>query len=484
MAELDGSDFPISVDGETITLTAPGFVGQVTAYDESDETTRSASPAIFPTAFSDILDDHGFQSGSTLEIDIDSSAVPISSEVTRGPDGEAAMTLEKPWLGEDIGEIALCIDESGVATWHFPSIDEESETLSFSLRSPESAAESPDDDVDRGIIGISARLVKTYLYQVTDPLVAGPVGGIARLYDAHKRPYRLCGFAPGNDPHVRTAELTSDQLRDIGSGRALLFIHGTFSTTDAGFQKLPDKTLRELHHAYDGRVFAFDHPTISVDPVDNIREFLTMVPDDVSLDLDLLAHSRGGLVARTLNGDHRDLPIAPDRVRVGRTVFAGTPNRGSKLTSPEHLPNLIDRYTTALNVLSFGPVAEMLDAVIVAVKVLAHGVFEGLEGLTSADPDGEFMAGLAPHPAEGAEIYGLAADYAPPDPRFDEFLKARAVDNLMGAEHDLVVTAESVRLDAMTDGRFHQFPSSAAVHHSGYFEQAETQRLLREWLRG
>ena len=43
MTELDGSARPIDVDGHNLTLTAPGFVGRVTAHDGSDETTRSAS---------------------------------------------------------------------------------------------------------------------------------------------------------------------------------------------------------------------------------------------------------------------------------------------------------------------------------------------------------------------------------------------------------------------------------------------------------
>ena len=341
----------------------------------------------------------------------------------------------------------------------------------------------------RGIIGISARLVKTYLYRVTDPLVSGPVSAIARGWEEKKRPYRLCRFAPGGS-ETRTSDLTTDDLRALGSARsvdeperALLFIHGTFSTTDTGFGQLPDDTLRDLHQAYGGRVFAFDHPTLSADPIDNVREFLSMVPDDVQLDLDLVAHSRGGLVARTLAGAHRDLPIASDRVRVGRAVFAGTPNQGSKLTSPEHLPDLIDSYTTALNVLAFGPVAELLDAVIVGVKVLAHGSVDGLEGLTAADPGGDFMPGLADDLGD-TKMFGLAADFEPPDPGFAEFLKARAVDGLMGAEHDLVVTADSVRLGAMNDTDFHQFAPNDAVHHSGYFEQVETQRLLRRWLTG
>ncbi|WP_440137388.1 DUF7379 domain-containing protein, partial [Nocardia cyriacigeorgica] len=33
----------------------------------------------------------------------------------------------------------------------------------------------------------------------------------------------------------------------------------------------PAATMRELHAAYEGRVVAFDHPTVSRTPVDNIR---------------------------------------------------------------------------------------------------------------------------------------------------------------------------------------------------------------------
>ena len=143
--------------------------------------------------------------------------------------------------------------------------------------------------------------------------------------------------------------------------------------------------------------------------------------------------------------------------------------------------DLIDSYTTALNVLAFGPVAEVLDAVIVGVKVLAHGSIDGLEGLVAGDPEGDFMTKLdARRP--GVEYYGLAADFEPPNAGVAEYLKARAVDGLIDADNDLVVAAASVDAGAMTG--FHQFGAADGVHHSGYFESDRTGELLRTWLTG
>ncbi|WUI60523.1 hypothetical protein OG774_22620 [Actinomycetospora sp. NBC_00405] len=57
-----------------------------------------------------------------------------------------------------------------------------------------------------------------------------------------------------------------------------------------------------LERAYDGRIIAFDHPTASVPPEQNAKALLRLIPDDVHLELDIVCHSRGGLVARILDG--------------------------------------------------------------------------------------------------------------------------------------------------------------------------------------
>ena len=477
---LTGGHQPAEIDIR-YKLFAPGFTGSVTLHDGRQSTTRSAHPHLFPTEFTDVLAEQELIELDTLQIDLTPTS-PGSAAPMRGASGEGAMaleTVERPGYGQ----VALCVDESGVATWHYPQVGSPEGVTRFLLRAPDFVSVDPDAQLHRGIIGISARLVKTFVYKVTDPVIGGAADGIATLWERSNRPSLLRSFEPGSHRELADRELDETEVRRLGTGRALLFLHGTFSRASTGFGGLPDGALQRLHMAYGGRVFAFDHPTLSVDPIDNVRDFLARVPEDVILDLDIVAHSRGGLVARTLVGEHRDVSINPDRVRVGRVVFAGTPNKGSALASPEHLPDLIDRYTTALNMLSFGPVAEVLDAIIAVVKVLAHGSFEGLEGLSSADPAGEFMTRLDPQLASGTDYFGIGANFESTDPGVAAFLKSKAMDSLFDdADNDLVVAVDSVESASMKG--FHRYEPADAVNHSGYFEVPHTEELLCGWLTG
>jgi hypothetical protein len=477
---LTGGSQPAEIDVR-YKLFAPGFTGSVTLHDSRQGTTRSAHPQLFPTEFTDVLAEQELIELDTLQIDLTPSS-PGASARMRGPRGDGAMALETTER-PGYGQVALCVDESGVATWHYPEPGSAEGVTRFLLRAPDFAPADPDAQLHRGIIGISARLVKTFVYKVTDPVIGGAADGLATLWERSNRPSLLRSFEPGLHRELPDHELDADGVRQLGTGRALLFLHGTFSRASTGFGGLPDGALGRLHDTYGGRVFAFDHPTLSVDPADNVREFLARVPEDVHLDLDIVAHSRGGLVARTLVGEHLDLPIDADHVRVGRVVFAGTPNQGSALASPEHLPDLIDRYTTALNMLSFGPVAEVLDAIIAVVKVLAHGSVEGLEGLSSADPAGDFMSRLDPQRSSATDYFGMAANFESTDPGVAAFLKSKAMDSLFeDADNDLVVAVDSVESASMKG--FHRYEPSDAVNHSGYFEVPRTEELLCDWLTG
>ena len=79
----------------------------------------------------------------------------------------------------------------------------------------------------------------------------------------------------------------------------MLLIHGTFSRAHEGFYDFPREYVAGLHQLYEGRVFAFDHFTLSHDPRQNVDWFLEQIPEAARFDLDVVCHSRGGLVART-----------------------------------------------------------------------------------------------------------------------------------------------------------------------------------------
>ena len=79
-------------------------------------------------------------------------------------------------------------------------------------------------------------------------------------------------MTPDNYATAGVPQLTADDWKQLASGRALLLVHGTFSTAHGAFCGLERKDIEELNAAYGGRVFAFDHPSLSEDPARNAKE--------------------------------------------------------------------------------------------------------------------------------------------------------------------------------------------------------------------
>lgn len=470
--------------GPRYTLRAPGFVGAATVYDARDRRARSRVPGLFPEELDQTLSDESLLQLDTITLQLVAGPRGRTGTRMRTRQGEEAISLDMNDLGDDVEQVVLSVTESGVATWHFAEPDAPAGKKRFVIRSPEPLSVSGADAETRGLLNVAVRVLKTFIYKVADPVIGAISESAARSWEAKKRPYGVRSFTPA-DYRELGSPLASDDLRAMGEGRALLFVHGTFSRAHTGFGGLPQHALATLHERYAGRVFAFDHYTLSDDPVANVREFLDRVPDDVSLDVDVVTHSRGGLVARTLVGEHPDLAMDPQRLRVGRVVFAGTPNRGTVLCDPQRIPDLLDRYTTALNVLPMGPIGDVLDAIVTVVKIVGHGVLTGLDGLAAMDPGGEFLRRLAAGSPGTTQYFGLAANYEPTDPGIAAFLKDEGMDRIFGGvANDLVVPTDGVAPSDEPVAGIHRFSSAEAIHHSGYFSAPKTEALLLEWLGG
>ena len=80
--------------------------------------------------------------------------------------------------------------------------------------------------------------------------------------------------------------------------RALVLIHGTFSSTAGTFGKLwthhPGRVGALFDH-YQDKVYALDHATVGNSPIENAFTLASACPPNTRLSL--LTHSRGGLVA-------------------------------------------------------------------------------------------------------------------------------------------------------------------------------------------
>ena len=122
--------------------------------------------------------------------------------------------------------------------------------------------------------------------------------------------------------------------------RALLLVHGTFSHTASAFGVLAVSDFFEaVRPMYGDRVYGFDHFTISKGPEENVSEMLASSPcggGGAAGTFDVVSHSRGGLVVRTLRATARRSCIwagpssspHPTRVRLSRPRAGGRRRSG------------------------------------------------------------------------------------------------------------------------------------------------------------
>ena len=143
-------------------------------------------------------------------------------------------------------------------------------------------------------------------FHVVSDVVKGPAADftaskIAQIADGQVAD-RVYALDARTLPVLKDKGVPLDQLPAASTeGPALVFLHGTFSTTQAAFQKLwtnhPDH-VATLFRFYGNRVYALDHPTLGVSPIENALTLVKALRPGTRLHL--ISHSRGGLVAEVL----------------------------------------------------------------------------------------------------------------------------------------------------------------------------------------
>ena len=142
-----------------------------------------------------------------------------------------------------------------------------------------------------------------------------------------------------------------------GPEKCLLFLHGTFSHASAAFGDLAQdpSAFDALAAAYGGRVYAFNHLTVGRAPGDNVKDLRPLV---AGARVDVVTHSRGGLVLRALAAGKgapaigraflAASPLGGDAARVSGAVgrdgrLDREPRRGSALRRARLRPRLRGR---------------------------------------------------------------------------------------------------------------------------------------------
>lgn len=307
--------------------------------------------------------------------------------------------------------------------------------------------------------------------------------------------------------------LTMADIPGVAGKRVLLLIHGTFSGSAAliknGLAKVPEgqQLLRRAEAKYD-LVLAYDHPTLSVSPVMNAFDLAALLRP-APKELDIVCHSRGGLVARWLCEGFCD-PALKRRV-----IFVGSPLGGTSLAAAPRLRSTLDLLTNIADVLRAGADLAAANPFFLAASGLLR-VFSTVTNLAAKTP--VFDAALALVPgldaqsrtgnneeirrlrmntgggefgARPIQYFAIKSNFEPTAIGWNflrifskpmQRLGDLGADIIFEAENDLVVDTSS--MSEVADLRqvkiVHDFGTNPNVHHTNYFIQKETAAAIAQ----
>jgi pimeloyl-ACP methyl ester carboxylesterase len=494
-ADLTGSSTPVAVGNSGFSVRAPGFVGIAEALPAASNVARAGGHSV---AAVDATTSAMFRAGMTVtgELQLELQPSGQASSAAARSAFLPSVSVEVPAPQDDEGQVVLVVGEAGDMRWIFPSERPATGTSRGAFNTMEyevpiaatPPASSGGQGVARNVLGLIAKpLLRVVVYPLTDPIAGAVSEFFVGRWEAENRPHRLRSFGLEDFKLDTPKVLDSTELAQVlSAGRTLLMVHGTFSTTHAAFGDMPSELVAELHRRYEGRVVAFDHPTLSASPIANVEWLMQRLPAS-NFEFDIVCHSRGGLVSRLLAER-----LASTSGRVRKLVLAGVPNAGTALADAEHMTQMLDRVTTLLNLLPGNAAADVMEAVLAVVKVAGRGLLHGLHGLNAMSPTSDFLQTLNSAGTANCECFGIASDY---EPKLDG-LRAlvmiaadEAVDRIFGnAGNDLVVPTVGVYSGAL--GRNFPIPSERlllldsadAVTHTQFFAQPAVTGRLMDWL--
>jgi hypothetical protein len=355
--------------------------------------------------------------------------------------------------------------------------------------------------------GADGQVVTQIKYQ--KPLGVNAIVDKLRAFDASLTPRAANGQPePGEAPHgpgwrlLQYDPLTwtaSPVEAPAAKGHILLLIHGTFSNTEnlvREMQKTPAFMQRVASAGYT-QVLGFDHFTVSRTPAVNAAVLARLFARSRA-ELDIVCHSRGGLVARWFA---ELLDRRPSRKR--RIVLVGCPLQGTSLADPQSLRHGLTLMTNVGKVLGQGfGLVPFLAAAAGLMQIVSS-----LGGLAARTPLVDASIGLLPGVAAMSRIRGNAEldvlnhdGYAPSGSYFAvtstfrpgevgwQFwklfnrLKGAAAEHLVfEQDNDLVVDTSSMTHhvfgptpDVTNTKSFCVFDANSGVHHTSYFRERQT----------
>lgn len=496
-------------------LTSPGGAGTATQFVPDPSRLRGGRlPAESETTpeFDRALAEAGFVEQETIHLDV----APQPSQL-RGSPAADRMTLRASASPADTApRVVLYQDESGGLSWHFEarvlmSEEELERRRRRGLRAPRPAEFDiplrggparrtlgrglPQRSLRGPITKVGRKILKVFLVPAA-AAIARPVEDVIGAVERRVRYNRLWRLTPATYTTPPTAEF--DGWQSWRGKHCLLLVHGIFSTVEGMLSRLAQRDMQRWCDKYEGRVLGLNHQSVALSPEDNARFFLetlrAAVPDS-EMTFDIVCHSRGGIVARTLV--ERGQELLPElNGRFGKVFFVATPNHGSILGNPDHIVDMIDVFTNFLTNFPDGPTLYSIEVLLAIVKLVAMAGGQHLPGVATMGTSGYIAqvlnAGTRPAPA----AYAAAASNYSPVPGMDNgYLMWRFADAVLdrvfregdqAVANDLVVPFRGV-WEANGHPSFPiaeplLFDREDGVWHAGFFSRVETIRAIDEHL--
>jgi pimeloyl-ACP methyl ester carboxylesterase/tetratricopeptide (TPR) repeat protein len=290
---------------------------------------------------------------------------------------------------------------------------------------------------------------------------------------------------------------------DSAPGRtALVLVHGTFANTALTFDKLwkdhPEHVAAIFDH-YQDRVYALDHRTLGVSPISNALTLAKALKDHARVDL--LTHSRGGLVAEVFvracasrdlaadlkffagkgyeqhKSDMKALQeaVAGKDIQVGKVVRVACPARGTLLAS-KRLDAYLSVFKWSLQLAGI-PVVPAIADFLAAVATRKEDPAK-IPGLSVQIPDNPLIKWLysAIDPIPG-DLRVVAGDIE--GDSVLSWVKTLVADSFYWTDNDLVVQTRSMYGGVPRDaGGTFVLDQGGKVSHFGYFSNETTAAVI------
>jgi len=433
-----GSRAREQMPGTSITLLAPGFRGALT-----QQAAGVASGSDHDLPFVGAAAGAEVMLASQLTLNLEARTVPGGL----GLRSRSAMVAHPRVIVPRRSGVAYAMlqtDETGASSFVLPASSDDTEAafpLTIAMQ------------------GSTRRVLRVLMWPVQPVLASGALA-VAGRWERLRRPNQLAQYS-GNSRWL------SPDWRALRDGPVLLLLHDTFATTQAAFADwIGDPSFVPVHQAYGGRCLAFTHPTLAAGIDDNLNWLVTHLAQ-LPGPIDIVAHGRGGLLARSLAADGR-LPLR-------RVCLVGTPNKGTALAQHSSLIRFLDGHVGMLARVSANVAQATLEGALCMLRFVALEVASALPGIEALQPQSATRRESGALVTGAQEWFTVSADFNRTDGHPND-----AYDDFASASNDLVVPSAGCHdVDADISDSLKLVGSE--VHHHSYFANQQVREHLARW---